>query len=219
MSILENNLSADGGAGNMLFIRCAFGKMIVERSEPGEGTETRTNKEGRQVHELKFEKLSDVNIVGMRKKVGQYNGQRTAEYQLKLSNDAGELCALTFSESSKYTDGFFGRVESIDLKKPVTFRVGSIFVKEKNKSRPFLVVEQDGQTIDHLYPYGENHSGAFGEKPSAKPVTINGQTHYDFSKIIEWQDKLMNKFIPAWEVSEEVEEEDNSGPADQMQFD
>ena len=193
------------GSGNWLTI--TYGEICKTVSSGTPGAVERTNKNGKVVHELKYNALEGTlkKIFVSPAKKEEYEDQwvfviddGSEEYCVALNYDSGLACAILF------------RVPNMNLERPMKLISYNI---EKTKGsgdfRPFIAIHQDGQKIEPYFTKDEKHG-----LPEWKVVMIGNKKHYDRSEMLAFLKKMVDekvnpklaKLYPVDHVEEEPEE-------------
>ena len=113
--------------GRKIFLNVSDGKIVRQHKDPIDGeTITRTNKNGREVHEQFFKAITGMitNIASKKSPFGMV-------WEITLVDD-GEEFVLSFNYSSRYTNHVFRALPNVDLNIPVSINPWSM----KDKTDP-----------------------------------------------------------------------------------
>lgn len=203
------------------YLNIVGGKISMKVKEGTAGAESRVNKNGVTVWELKFDKLSG----------------RIADINLEDS-DHGKVWVVTIQDgidyyylhlpiSGRITNGLMHRLPNIDLSQDVILKVFRIFNTTKQKDQDYLVVYQGGEEksnkIENFYTK-ETPNGL----PQMKQIKVKGVPTWDDTDQIEFitqmvmtQIKPKLKGAPVAEYKEksikEIAQEKNAAIAEQLE--
>ena len=176
------------------FIRIRYGKMPVRVKEPTktsvEYEYTRGPNAGKIVHEELFDKLTGKIIDIYWREHKEYG--RT--WCVLVQDKDEEMFQLEFDYSSRYTSGFFTRLENCDLSREISFRTFAIKDDETGKLKYYGTIEQDGEKITPKYTK-ENPNGL----PPMEKKFFNGKEQWDSFEQTEFFRKLIEKLRPVFQ--------------------
>lgn len=79
-------------------------------------------------------------LLDIKRKEDEYEGQAVMKIELKVQdNKSDEVALISFSEESWYSQGFFSRIEKVDLSRP--FMLG-VSASEQNEKVSFCWIKQ-----------------------------------------------------------------------------
>lgn len=172
---LQNNQS-----GN--YINIIGGKLTQRVPEGTEGSISRTNKNGKVVHEMKYDSFEGM-ITGIRTQDGNFGKNWVFELQ-----DGEENYQLRLSYSNSYATALLKMLPNIDVAKPVKITPKQEEIDGKTKTA--LFVNQDGKAIKHAYTKNEPNG-----LPEWEQITVKGQKEWDSTKQLEFLEDMVNKDI------------------------
>lgn len=165
--------------GRRHFATISDGKLVLNHQNPIEGvTETRINKNGKQVHEQFFK-----SYTGMIKNITSKETSFGFVWELTLT-DEGEEVVISWNYSSRYTNNFFRVLPNIMLDLPITFAPWSM--KDKNdptKKVIGLSVYQDINGKNQKVPFKWDRDNP-GDMPDLKKT----EKKKAGKPIVEWDD-------------------------------
>lgn len=169
---------------NRRFATISDGRIVVSHLNPIEGvTETRMNKNGKQVHEQKFNSYTGY-ITGIHSKETSFG--KVWEVTMK---DGEEEVVISWNYSSRYTNNFFRALPNVELSKEVTFNPWSM--KDKNDATKKVIglsLLQDGKKV----PYKWDRENP-GEMPDLKKIKVKGKEEWDDSdQLLFFENYLKN---------------------------
>ncbi len=163
------------------------GKFAIRCKENTANAVKRTNKLGKEVHELHYESLSNVIITSITKVDNKDYG---FGWEIGLS-EADEQFILNLPYSGRQTNGLFRRLPNIDLKSPITLNSYKIEDDKKPDTyKTFLTVYQGGKKVD-TYFTKENPNGL----PQLEIIKVKGKDTWDDTKQMEFIEKMINTEI------------------------
>ena len=169
------------GGGNWLTV---FRGEIVKRVPAGtEGAEERTNKNGKVVHELKFNALE-----GTLKRIDVSSGEYGDQWIFVIDDGTNEYF-LAVPYSSGPANGFLFRLPNLNLER--LLKVKTYYIEgEDGKWRQFLSLEQEGQKVLPFFTKEEKHG-----LPDLKEVMLSGQKHLDDTGRLVFLRKMVDEKV------------------------
>jgi len=174
---------SDGG-GN--FLQVIYGQIVKPVQAGTEGAETRTNKKGKVVHELKFNALE-----GTLKKVWVYESSEYQDSWVFVVDDGSQEYGLTVPYSSRYANGLLTRLPNVNFERPI--KIKSYYIEgDDGKSRGYLTIHQDGQKVPAYFTKEEPHG-----LPQMEQITVSGKQMWDDTERLKFfRDMVDNKVNP-----------------------
>lgn len=172
------------------FVSIKFGQIPIEVPHPTKTSVSREikkgDKAGQIVHEELFDELEG-HIIGISTREHPKYGKKWA---VLIQDQDEEMFQLEFDYSSRYTTGFFTRLENCDLSKPVSFRTW--YIKQDDGSyRGHGTLEQGGQKIERRYTK-DNPNGM----PQMEKVFFNGKEQWDSFKQMQFIEAIIKRLEP-----------------------
>ena len=196
-------LNESDGGGN--FLQVLYGNIVRKVPAGTEGAEQRTNKNGKVVHELKYNALE-----GVLKKIWVYESTDYQDSWVFVLDDGKQEYNLTVPYSSSYANGILGRLPNVNFERPI--KVKSYYIEgEDGKQRGYLTIHQDGEKVQPYFTKEEPHG-----LPPMEEVIISGKKRWDDTARLEFLRKMVDEKVnpklaelyPVDNVEEEVLIED-----------
>lgn len=172
-----------GGQG--IYLSIADGQLTRQHKEPTSETKSRTNKNGKLVHEEFFRDITGM-LVGLSKKENEYG----VNYQLKMQ-DGEEVYIIQMPYSSRYSASFLKALPNIDKALPVKLMPWSIVDKnDSNKKVTGITMWQDdGNGLTKILP-------AFTkEDPNGLPEMVSHKVKEKGKSVTKWDGSAMEEFL------------------------
>lgn len=172
------------------FITILDGKFCIRVPEGTPGAVTRTNKEGRVVHEI-FHDAFSAHLIAVRiTESDQYGKSWNFDFEDKTD---GKVYTLQLSVSNSYAINFVKMLPNIDLSKKMKLSPSLKIVDGKKKSS--LFVNQDDKPIKHAYTK-ENPNGL----PPLVLTKFKGNDAWDDTDMVEFLINMVEtKIVPQLE--------------------
>ena len=125
------------------------------------------------------------HFLGIREKIGEFEGQKTVAIEVKMKDtESEEIVIIQFTKKGLFAKGFFSCIRKVDLKKPFTMLVWG---SDKNEKISFCGLQQDG------YQYVENRKTIEPDKsfPSYKEVVVSGEKTADWTEPLAAMDAIV----------------------------
>ena len=169
------------GGGNWLTV---FRGEIVKRVPVGtEGAVERSNKNGKIVHELKFNALE-----GSLKRIDVTSGEYGDQWVFVIDDGTNEYF-LAMPYSSGPANGFLFRLPNLNLERPL--KVNTYYIEgDDAKWRQFLSLAQEGQKILPYFTKEEKHG-----LPDLKELIISNQKHLDDTARLAFLRKMVDEKV------------------------
>lgn len=170
------------------------GQLTLRVSEPTETSESRTIGDGdkaRKIHEEIFDCIEDAYIVGIYKRESDvpFQSDKLITWEVLMKTKEGDLYQVTLPYSSRYAQGFFTRIESVDFSKPVDMNLYNI-KGDDGKSRAYLTLSQGGEKIPSNYTK-DNPNGM----PELKQFVLKNKTVWDDSEQLKFFEAIMEDAV------------------------
>jgi hypothetical protein len=169
---------------SVIFLQIANGKIVRQSKTPVEGSVSRINKLGREVHELFYDSLT-----GHIKDITTRESEYGKTWIVKVNSD-GKNYQLEFNYSSGYATTFLKALPNVQFSQPITLSPKLIIDGDKKKS--VLFISQDGKGLKHYFTK-DNPNGL----PDLKKIKIKGKESWDDSDRMEFLEQyVQNNIIP-----------------------
>ena len=169
---------------SVIFLQIANGKIVRQSKTPVEGSVSRINKLGREVHELFYNSLT-----GIIKDITTRESDYGKSWIVKINSD-GRSYQLEFNYSSGYATTFLKALPNVKFNQLVTLSPKLIIDGDKKKS--VLFISQDGKGLKHYFTK-DNPNGL----PDLKKIKIKGKESWDDSDRMEFLEQyVQNNIIP-----------------------
>ena len=183
----------NSGGANKKFATISDGKLVVSHKNEIPGiTETRTNKNGKVVHEQKFK-----SFTGLVKSIKSKDTSFGKVWELEMQDgDSGEAVIVSWNYSSRYTNHFFRAIENVNLQEPVTLSPWSM--KDKNDSSRTVIgltMYQEGQGFEKdkvPFKYTKENPG---KMPELQQTKRKGKTEWDDSDQLEFFEQIASNLF------------------------
>jgi hypothetical protein len=173
---------SNSSGGGKTFINIVGGKFAIKAKEGAEGAVSRENKNKQTVWEHQYNKLENVILTGIEKKISDAFG---ASWEITLK-EADETFLLNLSYSGRQTNGLLFRLPNIDFSQPITL---SLFTN--NEGKTFLTVyDKSGAKIEPAYSK-DNQNGL----PELEKRKIKGVDTWDDTKQMEFIEQMIETQI------------------------
>lgn len=204
-------MGLDKGSGRKHFLSISEGSLVLQHQNPIEGvTESRTNKNGKVVHEEFFRSLT-ANIKDIQKREAPFG----LVWELTMEDD-GEEFVISWPYSSRYTNLFFRALPNVDFSKPVKFRPWTMKdEKDASKTRVGVTLYQNEEKVEFYFTKDEPNG-----MPELKKRKFKGKDVYDDSEQLEFFENMLEEDIrPSLNgVTEPVEGGDDAEAEDDLPF-
>ena len=151
------------------------GKICKKVPPEAPGAVSRTNKDGKLVHEKFYESIEGYLVY-----IEKIAHQEYGDAWMVHLHDGTDPYKLRIPYTGRQTDGLLRRLPEIDLKQPITIVVGQY------ETVPFLTVIQNGEKVPYFWTK-ENP----GELPPMKLITVNNKKMWDHSIKMEYLEKYL----------------------------
>lgn len=185
-----------------------YSGKISQSVEPNTvGAVTRTNKQGREVHEL-YHDFIEGKLIAIRTKESKEFGKSW----IFVFSDGGEVYNLQLPYSNSYAKAFIKMLPNIDLSEPMKLTPSQKVVEGQTKSS--LFINQHDQPIKHAYTRDVPNG-----LPEMKKIMVKGQEQWDDSEVLIFLENMINAdIIPKLEklngvVSSATLQNDKATPA------
>ena len=185
----------DGGT----FLTVMDGSLVQSHKEPKEGrTTTRVNKNGKTVHEEKFDVIEGL-LVSLKTKDHETYGK---QYILGVQ-DGEDLFYINISQNSGSAVRFLKALPNVDLSKRVKLMPWSMADKvNPAKKIQGITMWQDGEKILPYYTKEEPNG-----LPEMKKVKIKGKDTYDSFEMDVFLEAMAQKMFEKVPAKEEAKTE------------
>lgn len=187
-----------GNTNDLKYIGTFEGKFVMRVSEGTEGAQSRVNKLGNTVHEIRFNKLTG-QLVDIIEKDGDY-GKR---YQFVFSNK-GDKAALESSLKGNLASAIINRLPNLDLSSP--FEIVSRYNNEKGSA--YFFINQDGEEVKDYFQTWDSDTKKWTlhhKFPAWEKIIVDGEEKWDSTKQIAYQKKVVAKYLPELQVNDVAE--------------
>ncbi len=164
------------------YITILGGKFCVRVDANTPGAKERTNKVGKQVHEVFYDSFTG-KLINIRTKDSAYG--KNWEFDFK---DNDEIYTLQLSYSNSYATNILKMLPNVDLTKEM--KVQPAQKVEDGKTKSSLFISQDGVTLKHAYTK-DNPRGL----PPMVLVKVKGQDVWDDSDRLAFLEAMVKSDI------------------------
>ncbi len=171
-----------GKSTNAAFYSIMNGKICRAFKSPDAETETRTNKNGKVVHEKYYDYLEG-NLVGISTKENDYG-----KFWVVVLEDADGRYQLEINYSSGFAQGFLKALPNVDLQKKIKL-IPSVKT-EGDKKKTTLFINQGGHAVKWYYKKDDRNG-----LPDLKQIKVKGKVTWDDSDIMEFLEEMVNNDI------------------------
>lgn len=177
-----------GSSSNKIFLKVADGIIVQTLKVPTEKTDTRTTKEGKVVHELKFGYVEGI-ITDIRIKQNEFNGETIKSWALTIY-DVGDTYQLEVGVKGGYGNSLIKSLANpaVDFTQPIKLTPWMKVVNEKKKTA--IYVSQGDKQIDWYFTK-ETPNGL----PDATTVKFHGKDVWDFYEQMQFLEKYVETKI------------------------
>jgi hypothetical protein len=169
---------------NMIFVSTFNGHFVVRVKEGTPGSESRKNKNDREVYELKYSYVEGY-LTSAAYLMRVHDAKEYESLSLILAEGEEEY-KVDFPWTSRLAQSFFNVMESLDFTKKVRI---DITTKDENN---VIFIKQNNQVAKWKYTK-DNPNG----KPNWEQVTVNGKTQWDRTKELGFfREILETKIVP-----------------------
>ena len=181
--------------GRKIFLNISDGKIVRTHQNPVEGvTLTRTNKNGKVVHEEKFSSITGL-ITDIKSKETPFG----MVWEITMQ-DGDEEFILSWNYSSRYTNHFFRALPNVDLTLPLTLNPWAMKDKtDPSKTAIGLSIYQGvaGQDKKQKAEFAYTKEQP-GDMPELEQHKVKGKIQWDDSAQLEFfETQVRGKYIPA----------------------
>lgn len=166
---------------SVIFLQIANGKIVRQVKSAQEGSVSRVNKLGREVHELFYDSITGV-ITDVITRESEYG----KSWVVSIKSD--KLYKLEFNYSSGYATTFLKALPNVSFGSNVTLSPKLIIDGDKKKS--VLFISQDGKGLKHFFTK-DNPNGL----PDLKKIKIKGKESWDDSDRMEFLEQYVKDNI------------------------
>lgn len=179
-------LSNSTNGGNTKFLGVMNGNFTLRADESTPNAVKRINKNGKEVWELLYNKLEG-KITNVSIEEGEYGKE------LEVTVLAGSTkFALQMPASGGYAFGLLSRLPNVDFNQSIVFRPYSIYDKEKDRNKNYLVLYQSGKG----YNKDSVPSAFTKENPNGLPeleeITVKGKKQWDDTKRVLFFEQMIH---------------------------
>jgi hypothetical protein len=167
---------------SVIFLQIANGKIVRQVKSAQEGSVSRVNKLGREVHELFYDSITGV-ITDVITRESEYG----KSWVVSIKSE-GKLYKLEFNYSSGYATTFLKALPNVSFGSNVTLSPKLIIDGDKKKS--VLFISQDGKGLKHFFTK-DNPNGL----PDLKKIKIKGKESWDDSDRMEFLEQYVKDNI------------------------
>jgi len=167
---------------SVIFLQIANGKIVRQVKSAQEGSVSRVNKLGREVHELFYDSITGV-ITDVITRESEYG----KSWVISIKSE-GKLYKLEFNYSSGYATTFLKALPNVSFGDVVTLSPKLIIDGDKKKS--VLFISQDGKGLKHFFTK-DNPNGL----PDLKKIKIKGKESWDDSDRMEFLEQYVKDNI------------------------
>jgi hypothetical protein len=167
---------------SVIFLQISNGKIVRQVKSAVEGSVSRVNKLGREVHELFYDSITGV-ITDVETRESEYG----KSWVVSIKSE-GKLYKLEFNYSSGYATTFLKALPNVSFGNNVTLSPKLIIDGDKKKS--VLFISQDNKGLKHFFTK-DNPNGL----PDLKKIKIKGKDSWDDSDRMEFLEQYVKDNI------------------------
>ena len=167
---------------NAIYYSISEGKICRSFKEQTANSKSRTNKQGRLVHEEFYDYVDGV-ITSITTKDSDFG-----KFWMVTLDDSGQKQILQMNYSSGYANGFLKALPNVSLGEKVKIIPSMKMEGDKKKTTVFL--SQHGQAIKWYYTK-ENPNGL----PQLEQIKVKGKLTWDDSAAMEFLQKMVDTTI------------------------
>lgn len=173
---------AVGNNSNAIYYSIYDGKICRQFKEPTQNSRSRTNKNGKLVHEEFYDYIDGV-ITSITTKDGDYG-----KFWIITLDDGGQLQTLQMQYSSGFANGFLKALPNVNLAEKVKLIPSTKTEGDKKKST--LFISQHGQPIKWFFTK-ETPNGL----PPLEKKKVKGKEVWDDSEAAEYLEAYVRDHI------------------------
>jgi len=167
-----------------VFLSISNGKLVQQVKEKTDKTITRTNKMGREVHELFYDTLSG-HLVDVKTKESEYG-----KFWVFVFKDGDTYYNVETNYSSGYAVSFLKALPNADLTNVIT--IAPKLIIDGDKKNSVLFINQDGKGLKHFWTKDNP-----GELPQLKKIKVKGKDTWDDSDRLAYLEEYVKNNILA----------------------
>lgn len=190
----------------MLYIGTFQGNFVRRVGEGEPNAVTRVNKNGKTVHEVRFNTITG-RLTDISEKDSEF-GKRW----IFVFEAGGQKLSLESSQKGSLATTIINRLPNLDLSNPFKIKIAY----NASKDRTMFFVDQDGVNIEDKYQKWDKEKREWIRNsgyPAWEKIIVDGEERYDASKQIAFGKKVVKKyFTDAVIVKEEPMPEDTPMP-------
>lgn len=173
---------AVGNNSNAIYYSIYDGKICRQFREPTPNSRSRTNKNGKLVHEEFYDFIDGV-ITSITTKDGDYG-----RFWIITLEDGGQTQTLQVQCSSGFANGFLKALPNVDLKSKVKLIPSTKTEGDKKKSTMFI--NQHGQSIKWFFTKDQPNG-----LPELTQKKVKGKMVWDDSEAVEFLENYVRDHI------------------------
>jgi len=177
-----------GNEESMMYVSTFEGKFVIKVSEHTPNAVTRTNKNGKVVHEKQFNVINGT-IVDISEKDSDF-GKRW----MFTIEAGGKKLSLESSQKGSLATTIINRLPNMNIAQPIKIKIAY----NASKERTMFFVSQNDTNVEDKYQKWNKESKEwerFFAYPSWEKVMIDGEEKYDASKQIAFGKKVVKKYF------------------------
>jgi hypothetical protein len=187
------------------FLNVYDGKFAVQVKDPVEGSVMRVNKNGRTVHELYYDSLTNCILISASIVSDDVVGQKIV---LDLLSE-GEIYNLSVPLESRYAKSLMWKLPFIDLDAKNKFALTPFsFENEEGKRQTGFSITQGAEKIQSGYTKEEVPQAEQKRKGKDMVWDFTEQTNFLVDKFEEWAGKITRPSIPAKAAPSFIDEDE-----------
>jgi hypothetical protein len=177
---------ANETAGHGKYVSVRDGMFTIRTTADDPNGVKRVNKEGKEVTELTFNKISGF-LKGVAPHTFEHTGKKIKSWNITIE-DAPEEFILTVPYSGAESRALLFRLPAIDLNDKVEFHVGKGTDKETGKEFKWMTVYQGGQKLEAYFTKQNPR-----DLPDLKKIKVKGEEQWDDSDRMEYFEKMVSE--------------------------
>lgn len=167
-----------------VFLSISNGKLVQQVKEKTDKTVTRTNKVGREVHELFYDTLTGF-LVDVKTKESEYG-----KFWVFVFKDGDTYYNVETNYSSGYAVSFLKALPNADLSNVIT--IAPKLIIDGDKKNSVLFINQGGKGLKHYWTKDNP-----GELPQLKKIKVKGKDTWDDSDRLAYLEEYIKSNILA----------------------
>lgn len=163
------------------YFNVSHGKVCARSTSDNPQAQKKVNaKTGEEYYLLEYDFIEGV-ITGVNLKKTTIPGTNNEIEKLAITGKSPEgKWQLEIMFPSRYADGFFKRIDAVNLGEKVRIAVGIFKDRDTGKENPYLIMYQNGEKIEPYYTREGEH-----QWPELKKVVFQGKEQWDSTDILK----------------------------------